>query len=152
MLGSVDKAGCFVSDLLCRTNHQARLASPRHGESMRGGESFGNRRSNAGARGDLGRVDAIAGDEARDHGGVICQGDFAEQLRRSVRHQSAYARSERAEGPRVGAEVVGGLRVRCHTDDDLGAGVESRLHGIHAAGRILGQRGDGDDVGIRRDG
>lgn len=119
---------------------------------MRGGESFGQCRSDAGTGGNLARVDAVAGDEACDHSGVIRQGDLAEQLRCSEWQQRADAGRESAQGSRIGAKVVGSLGVGCHTDDDLGAGVEGCLHGIHAARRVLGQRGDGDDVGIRRDG
>jgi len=152
VLCPVDKTRRFVSDLLRRPDHQSRLASPGHGEGMRCGQSFGKCRSHARAGGYLARVDAVAGDEARDHGRVICQGHFAEQLRCRVRQQRAHAGRERAQGPRVGAKVVARLRVRCHTDDDLSPGVERRLHGIHATRRVLGQRGDGDDVGIRRDG
>lgn len=152
MLGPVDEAGCVVSDLLGRTNHQARLASPRHGEGVRGGESVGQCRSDAGTGRNLARVDAVAGDEACDHSGVIRQGDLAQEFGCSVWQQGAYAGRERAQSPCVGAEVVGSLGVGCHTDDDVGAGVEGCLHGIHPARRVLGQRGDGDDVGIRRDG
>lgn len=119
---------------------------------MCGGESFGQCWGNAGAGGNLARIHAIAGNEARDHGGVICKGYFAEQFGCSVRQQRAHAGRERPQGPRVGAEVVSGLRVGCRPDDDLRARVEGRLHGVHAARRVLGQRGHGDDVGIRRDG
>lgn len=152
MLGPVDEARCFVSDLLRRTNDQARLASPRHGEGVCGGESVGQCRSDAGAGGDLAGVDAVAGDEACDHGGFVGKRNFAQEFGCSVWQQGAYAGRERAQSPCVGAEVVGSLGVRCHTDDDVGAGVEGCLHGIHPARRVLGQRGDGDDVGIRRDG
>ncbi|QPE03698.1 hypothetical protein IT882_10365 [Microbacterium schleiferi] len=119
---------------------------------MGGSERFGQRRRHARTGGDLTRVDAVAGDEARDHGGVFAQRHFSEELGRGIGQQRPHARCERAQRPRVSTHGVGRLRIGSHTDDDMGAGVQGRSNGIHPTRGVLGQGCDGDDVGIRRDG
>lgn len=152
VLGAVDQTRGLIPDLLCRADDQARLAGPRHGERMRCRESLPERRSYAGPGGNLARIDPVPGNEARDHGSVIGQGNFPEQFGRRIRQQRTHARRERAQRPSVGAKLVGSLGVDCHTDDDVGTGIEGCLHGVNSACGVLRQGGNGDDVGIRRDG